>query len=133
MKPDVIILAGVSGSGKTRTRLTEYPECPYVDIAEVYKEIPWAGWYEATVAVATKVRKLAGDKPVIVEGYFLPGSASLKLLKQNISGMRADYRLLHAPKEVCMQRVIESGIDVEIRLDLIDRKWEEAYGQVAKV
>jgi hypothetical protein len=83
-----------------------------------------------TVAAATKARKLlAQARPVIIEGYFLPGSASLCSLRENLSGLRIKYELCTASKDTCVQRVIESGENVGLRLELIERTWKGVYAE----
>jgi len=75
----VIVLAGVSGVGKTHARLTDpaLKDLPCVDIADVYCEYPEFDWMEAFFALARRVRTcLEQCDTVIVEGYFLPGSTT---------------------------------------------------------
>ena len=76
----VIVLAGVSGTGKTHARLNdpELRDLPFVDIADLYEEYPEFGWYEVLYALLKRIRGLLEEHDVIVvEGYFLDRSTDL--------------------------------------------------------
>ena len=126
--PDVILLSGVSGVGKTYLRQNSYlSDFPAVDIADVYDDLPSANWSEAVSALTAKVKKLLDDHDtVVVEGYFLPGTESRKMLGHQLWGYSGQEYFLHAPYDICAQRIRDSGHDVERRLELLDARWQYA-------
>jgi 2-phosphoglycerate kinase len=133
--PDVILLSGVSGVGKTHLRENSYlSEYPYVDIADIYTEWPEVGWFDATNKLIDKVHKLlsrSDTDTVVIEGYFLPGTQSREVLSLGLyadfgTDLGAQEIFLHASKELCVQRIKQSEHDVECRLELLDKRWEYA-------
>lgn len=125
----IVLLSGVSGTGKTwlRTRHTQLSQLPCVDIADIYDDLPDADWWQATNALIAKTHKLLKDHPtVLVEGYFLPGTESRKMLANSFLGHQSQEIFLHASRDVCAQRIRDSGHDVKRRLELLDARWEYA-------
>ena len=126
----VIVLCGVSGVGKTHARLhdPELASLPFVDIADVYRDLDWAESYQVTLALATKTRKLLREHDcVVVEGYFIPGSLTRNMLDHNFGlDTTLEYRLMVEPIEVCRERVISSGEDVDLRLEILNSVWAKS-------
>jgi len=132
----VIILSGVSGTGKThaRTHLPELKDLPFVDIADIYAEWPEFDWFSATVCLCKRVRKLLEEHDtVVVEGYFLAASISLRMLENDLHviGAKADIRVFWEPLGVCEQRLIrqwergeQDAVQTRKRMDLLHRCWK---------
>lgn len=105
-----IILSGLSGTGKTRLR-TLHPDLwdlPYVDIADVYRDYPSYGWPLVMQEFLIRLRAAFQDhETVVLEGYFLPGSPSLRLLINDLKAQGAHYEIIYlwAPPEVCQARL----------------------------
>ena len=133
----VIVLCGVSGVGKTHARLhdPELASLPFVDIADVYRDLDWAESYGATAALATKTCRLLRDHGcVVVEGYFLPGSLTRNLLGHNFGpGTMLEFRLMVEPIEVCRERVISSGENVVSRLKTLDEVWAKSGSMLMRM
>ena len=92
-----IILSGVSGTGKTYTRTTapELKDLPHLDIAEVYREFPEFDWSEALGCLLKRARKMLQEHDtIVIEGYFLPGSTTRKMLVDDlkVAGAKVDIR-----------------------------------------
>ena len=67
-----IILAGVSGTGKTHARFNDpaLKDLPCVDIADVYREFPEFGWLDALHALLKRIRLLQQKHDaIVIEGY----------------------------------------------------------------
>lgn len=126
----VIILCGVSGVGKTHARLhdPELVDLPYVDIADVYRDLPYASARVATEALINKVLKLLKEHDsVVVEGYFLPDTPSRSLLITRLDRFaQVLFRLMVEEIEVCRLRVIGSGEDVDLRLEILNKVWAKS-------
>ena len=63
----VIVLSGVSGTGKTHARTTD-PELqvlPHLDIADIYREFPGMDWYMALHALLKQMRALLKEHEAI--------------------------------------------------------------------
>ena len=131
----VIVLAGVSGTGKTHARLNdpELRDLPYLDIAEFYERWPEFDWYEALYALLKRARILLQNHNVIViEGYFLEGSTSRNILKDDlmVAGAKVEFREFWEPYEVCELRITQQWGRGEItapeyrrRIELLERCW----------
>jgi len=131
-----IVLAGVSGVGKTHTRLTdpELKDLPHLDIADVYREFPEFDWVEAFWALVKQVRSALGKHPaVVIEGYFLPGSVTRRWLLDDlkVAGAQVEVRDLWAPIEVCQERIAAqfergeiSAAECRRRIELLKACWQ---------
>jgi hypothetical protein len=131
----VIVLWGVSGTGKTHTRLNdpELRDLPCVDIADVYKEFPEADWLMAYGIMERRVAKLLqAHDAIVAEGYFLPGSTTRRYLgwALKVAGAEPEYRECWAPLEVCAQRIADqwergeiSAADCKRRIELLGSCW----------
>lgn len=126
-KKKVIVLCGVSGSGKTwaRTHHEALKDLPAVDVADAYRDNPEATYLEATASVVKQVKNLLlRYDTVVVEGYYLPNSLTRNMVKNGLREVACvEFRLLYAPIEVCRQRVECSGERVDIRLEVLERVW----------
>ncbi len=134
----VLCLCGVSGAGKSFLRQTkqEFRDLPVVDISDVYRELPWADYVEATLEVARRTRELLkSHDAVLIEGFFIAGSPSRLLLEDELSRLDAEvkFTLVHAPMETCETRlrlqrtrgeITES--DFQVRLGMLKRCWHRA-------
>ncbi len=125
----IIVLCGTSGVGKTyaREHLPELRNLPYVDVADVYLDNPGCTWVEATAGVISRTKALLRKHDVmVVEGYYLPGTASRNMLSEGLGRYAAiDWRLMVEPTEVCRQRIEDSGERVDIRLEILESVWEK--------
>jgi len=109
---EIIILAGIPGSGKTTLRLAEYADVPFIDMADLHasKENVSGSWREAMHMLFNEVfnHKGLGTPALLLEGIFNPGSTSLKWVKSYC----VDYNIaveviqLEAPLAICLQRII---------------------------
>jgi hypothetical protein len=128
----IILLCGVSGAGKTWLRKRAFPSFPHVDIKDSYKRLGDTmgvvePWYAATIDVARRAKQAAREHgDVVVEGYFLPGTKSRSVLREQLAGYEIQSVFLHAEHDVCTRRVIESGKDVDRRLEFLNRCWPRA-------
>jgi len=132
----LIVLSGVSGTGKThfRTHHEDYRDLPQVDIADVYRDNPFIPRGMAAVAsVWPRVMKAfeRGDE-VILEGYFLRDSQSRWTLNRLASRSDVEVRYLNfwAPLEVCEDRLTGAKLrgeiteeEYETRLSMLRRCW----------
>lgn len=105
-----IILSGLSGTGKTRmrTRHPDLKDLPCVDIADVYRDMPGAPWADVMHEFLLRVREALDEHgTVVLEGYFLPGSTSQRMLLDDLRVAGATYEIisLWAPYEVCIGRL----------------------------
>jgi predicted kinase len=132
----VLVLCGVSGTGKTHYRKKVLPEYPYVDIADVYKEIPFIQrGTPAVVHLWDRVRKLLQENElVVVEGYFLKGSESRTTIMYYAyrDGVRVKFMNFWAPKDVCEERIRGqilrdevSKVEGEERIEMMKRCWRK--------
>jgi len=130
-----VIVTGVPGSGKTYERMTnqELASLPFVDIADVYRDIPDISWDAAVSAMLVKAEKLflEGASTVVLEGIFLPGTPSRKLLEHELEDMRVDaeFILAHRSYMACRKGVIRSSegkYETEKRLHLLDVYFDRA-------
>jgi len=134
----VIILAGVSGTGKTHARLNdpELKDLPYVDIAEIYERWPEFDWYEALHALLKHARFLLQKyDTILIEGYFLPHSRSRSILidDMRVAGTKVVFREFWSPFEVCQERILSQWERGEIsaavcktRIEMLKRCWSPA-------
>ena len=80
----VLVLGGVSGVGKTTLRKTmmgEHPSTPVIDAMDIYQETPELSWKDRFAVMVERLDEALSDHDVVVlEGYFLPDSPTLKLL-----------------------------------------------------
>ena len=133
----VIVLCGVSGVGKTwaRTHISELMDLPYVDIADVYRDMPYAGARVATEALINKVLKLLKEHDsVVVEGYFLPDTPSRSLLITRLDRFaQALFRLMVEPIEVCREQVISSQEDADLRLEILNKVWAKSGSMLLRM
>ena len=131
-----IVLCGVSGTGKTHARLND-PELkglPHFDIADVYREFPEFDWPTALAALCKRLRGAFQNHPaVVVEGYFLPGTPSRRILDADlrVAGASVEYRYFWAPFEVCQERIAAQWERGEIpdaecrrRIELLKLCWK---------
>lgn len=103
MTKKVILLTGVSGSGKTYTRIHDerLASLPYLDIADIYAQLD-VRWDQALKELISRIHDtLELSDQVVVEGYFLKGSPSRRILEQELARrnivlelieLAADYR-----------------------------------------
>jgi predicted kinase len=131
----VIVLSGVSGTGKTPARLNdpELKTLPCLDIADIYEEYPEFGWCEALHALLKRVRLLLQKHDVIViEGDFLPETVSRTILVNDlkVAGAKVEVREFWAPLQVCALRITQQWERGEItapeyrrRIELLKRCW----------
>jgi len=130
-----IVLCGTSGSGKTHARTTdpELRDLPCVDIADAYRRDPGCDWLDAAFYVLKQVRRLLRRHDVVVvEGYFLPGTTTRKMLVDDlkVTGAQAEFRWFWAPIEVCEQRISDqwergeiSAAECRRRIELLRDCW----------
>jgi predicted kinase len=131
----VIILAGVSGTGKTHARLNdpELKTLPCLDTADIYEEHPEFGWYEALYALLKRARQLLQKHDaIVIEGYFLRFSTSRRILVNDmkVAGATVEFREFWAPLQVCALRITQQWERGEIaapeyrrRIELLKRCW----------
>jgi len=130
------ILSGVSGTGKTHTRTTdpELKDLPHLDIAEVYREFPEFDWSEALGCLLKRARKMLQEHDtIVIEGHFLPGSTTRKMLVDDlkVAGAKVDVRWFWVPLEVCVQRISDqwergeiSAAECRRRIELLRDCWK---------
>ena len=130
-----IVLAGVSGVGKTHTRLNDpqLRDLPHLDIADVYRQFPELDWMEAFWALVKRVREALKDHPaVVIEGYLLPNSTTRRFLLNDmkVAGVQVEVRDLRAPFEVCQERIAAqyergeiSTVECRRRIELLKQCW----------
>jgi len=128
MDKRVTILAGVSGSGKSNLRLTwsEISELPLVDLHELRDEEPGLTWEEYHIRAHSRLAELfETEDHVVIEGYFLPGSPSLKMLLEFLweKQVMPSYILLWAPMSVIEERLASD----EERLGVAKQAWRSLY------
>ena len=113
MGKQAIVLSGISGTGKTRYRESHLAEFPYVDISDVYKDVPGISWDAAVSAVATRALKLFQEHDtVVIEGYFLKGTPSrLQLIHElRVGGVRVKIiNMLEPSLGIIEKRLRDSG------------------------
>jgi predicted kinase len=131
----VIVLAGVSGTGKThaRTHDPELKDLPYVDIAEIYERWPEFDWYEVLYTLLKRARQLLQEhEAIVIEGYFLRFSTSRRILVNDmkVAGAKVEFREFWAPFQVCALRITQQWERGEItapeyrrRIELLKRCW----------
>jgi predicted kinase len=131
----VIVLTGVSGVGKTHTRLNdpELKDLPCVDIADIYQEHPEFDWSDALYTLLQRTRLLLQKhKIIVVEGYFLPNSPSSRQLVNDmkVAGARVEFREFWEPFEVCQGRIARqfergeiSAIQCRGRIEMLRMCW----------
>ena len=145
-----IILTGVSGAGKTfaRTHDPELVDLPVVDIADVYRVAEanfglQLDWYSAHHKLLHHVRRaLQKHNTMVVEGYYLPGSETRKMLLDDlkVQGVQADIRVFWAPLKVCLERIAQQFENSEIsaaeckqRIELTKKLWRPQEEQHADI
>lgn len=131
MAKKLIVLAGVSGVGKTYTRTHDprLKDLPCVDMADVYRDHPLRVWPETYYIFEARLDKtFIGHDTVVAEGYFLPGSTTRNWLanKMRRLGIEMEFIDLHAALSTCEERIAASGENVEPRLQMLKRVWPKA-------
>lgn len=131
MRKKVTVLCGVSGAGKTHLRTTDPDLCrlPYVDIADVYKEYPEFDSFVATSVACRRVCALLQQNDhVVLEGYFLPGTPSRKMVNDEmlVTGADAEFILLTVTAAVAQQRILDqynrgecTWVEADLRIKLM--------------
>ena len=105
-----IVLAGVSGTGKTHARLND-PELkglPCMDVADYHRKYPELEWFVIRGMMYRKVLELSRTpEAIMIEGYFLPNIESRISLETmlRVRGIKPEFRDLWAPFEVCQERI----------------------------
>ena len=135
---ELIILSGVSGTGKTRYRTThpDFEDLPHVDMAEIYRDIPAVPrGISGTMVLWTRVAgKFKEHDVVVAEGYFLKGTESRGVLVTMAKDAGVKVRIINfwAPldeceKRLCLQQMKGEATeeDVELRIDMLKRCWRE--------
>lgn len=126
----IIVLCGVSGAGKTyaRENLPELACLLFVDIADMYRYLGTEDWRVATEGLIDKATELLETHDtIVVEGYFLPGSVSKRMLSRDIHrDIVLDFRLMVEPLNLCKARIKDSCVDVDLRIEILDRVWERS-------
>ena len=133
----VIILSGVSGTGKTsaRTHDPDLKNLPCVDIADIYRKFPEFDWMDATACLIRKASMLFREHGIVViEGYFLKGSFTRNWLVRDlkVAGVHnVDIREFWAPIDTCVDRVAAqyaagetSAAETRRRIELIRKCWK---------
>lgn len=119
----ILVLAGVSGTGKTRYRRRHLANYPYIDIADLYKEFPsLMRGAPAVITLSYRLHKLLGEHlvgTVVIEGYFLRGSESRATLitEAQAWGVPIHFMNFWDPLEVCEQRLRQAMENNEIASD----------------
>lgn len=135
---ELIILSGVSGTGKTRyrTRHPDLKDLPFVDMADIYRDNPAIPkGVSGTVVLWHRVRgKLKEHDTVVAEGYFLKGSVSRDALLTLAKGDGIKVRIISfwAPMDECEKRLrlqqmrgeISEG-EADLRIDMMKRCWRK--------
>lgn len=127
-----IVMTGVPGAGKTFHRELHLSHLPHVDIKDVYDAVGDISWDAAVLAMLVKAAKLFvhGASEVVLEGMFLPGTPSRKLLERELESMRIDatFILKHQSYWVCRECIIRSseGYEQRTRLEILDLYWDRA-------
>jgi len=81
---------------------------PYVDIADVHRAHPDYDWQRAMQEFLRRTREaLRQHGLVVLEGYFLPGSPSLRMLIDALKAAGITYEIisLWAPPDICQARL----------------------------
>jgi hypothetical protein len=114
--PKFIVLAGLSGVGKTYRRTTDpaLKDLPYVDIADIYRDNP--GGIPPRDAFSMLINEAFGyindgAEAVVLEAYFKPGSFQRKSLEYYAEGssVQVEYIDLTASVAVCKERILAQG------------------------
>ena len=122
-KKRVIVLCGVSGSGKTWTRTHDlrFKDLPYVDVAEIYR-----GYYDGDViadwetvvddAIDQVKDLLEAHQRVVLEGYFLPNTGSRRAVYSSLQRdeSQVDFLDLNVPLDLCIERIEMQWVRGEI-------------------
>ena len=136
MGKKIILLSGVSGTGKTHARLTdsELKDLPHLDIADIYRDCPVLDWYSALLALLRQIRDaFEHHDTIVVEGYFMPGTPSQRILLDDmrVMGAQVEIRYFWAPLELCQERIVRQWERGEIsnrecgrRIELLKRCWK---------
>jgi len=129
----VIVLCGVGGSGKTHARKNhpELKDLPQFDIADVYRDLGTSDWFSATMGLAELAKNaLKRSDVVVLEGYFLPETASRGVIQGELRDYELDFRLMVETLEVCRDRITRDGRDVVIRTEILERVWKRSGGML---
>jgi len=122
-KKRVLVLCGISGSGKTRRRTRDplLRRLPFVDVRDIYKAYEDQGdeadWETVVDDAIIEVQKLLETHDrVVLEGYFLKRSSSRRMIRANFErdDSQVDFIDLEAPLAVCIKRIEDQVIAEEI-------------------
>jgi predicted kinase len=111
MAKRLIVLSGLSGSGKTYARVNtpELKDIPYMDMAEIYLQNPDQSWGAALNLAFSGLEKFFYDHDtLILEGYFLKGSASRQWVEWMCTrnGWEVEYHEFMATYKECRERIL---------------------------
>ena len=104
----LMILAGLSGAGKTHYWENNLKDLPRVDMADIYAIKHTNQWYAAlTEALAQIDWLMKTHNEVVLEGYFLNGSKSLDWVRYwcRREQIQIDYKFFTAPSRVRLKRI----------------------------
>lgn len=104
----ITIVAGLPGVGKTKYRTEHLAGVPFLDMADLRKQVEGVGyesWRESMHLLFNKLfnEQQMGTPHLVVEGIFEPESASLKWLM----GYCADHKI-----DIAIVRIIEDDFTV---------------------
>lgn len=120
----IYVLYGVPGSGKSHLYEQEYSYAVHCDVADVYAASPGVHW---SLAATTVCREAIRHDSAVIEGLFLPGTPSRQLLDRVLLNYDVEYIHVHAPLEVCRQRILDRKQDnEEICLKILSAYWNRA-------
>lgn len=119
---NVIIVAGLPGSGKTHLRTNDpaLKELPYLDMDELRQEAKrqcdpnsssyWI-WRQSMLDLLDTIDTYAGQdvEQLVIEGVFAPGSKSFSQLvdKCNQIGANIDYRPTDVAPDICAVNIVK--------------------------
>jgi hypothetical protein len=104
----IIALAGPPGAGKTRHRLLELSDLPYLDIADIYAAHPGIEPSEALMLFQLDVEgALYEHDTLVLEAMFREGGRSRTLLEQIAHKWNAklEIRDFNAPRKILRDRI----------------------------
>ena len=123
----VLVLGGVSGAGKTTLRkkmMGEHPATPVIDAMDIYQETPELSWKDRFAVMVERLDEALRDHDIVVlEGYFLPDSPTLKLLLQTLQQLDVvpQYVFLWTTLKEIERRLSEP--EEAGRLELAQKVW----------
>jgi hypothetical protein len=114
-----------------RTTHPELKDLPYADIADVYREWPEADWLMAIEELLRRIRALLEThEDIVIEGYFLPGTPSARILLSDlaVAGVQYDIITLHAEHYICRKRILNQNEvpfgEAKGRIALLEKTWK---------